>query len=137
MSRVQLKLKGMMGGTVKEILADALAVAERAGCWVNIEINGVSMLIAPEGDTLHRLGANYQLAVERGVNYASGNVVPSAPLPTGDRRPAGWTEALALAFVGAQVATEGVAFAQAFAEGRWSEIQRDWPEFETWRKQRA
>lgn len=47
-----------------------------------------------------------------------------------DRRPAGWTEALALLFMAANGHNpEIVMFAKSFSEGAWQEIESEWPEF--------
>ena len=50
----------------------------------------------------------------------------------GDGRPAGWTEALALEFIGTQYVDCADQFAKAFNEGDWPTIQKEWPEFQTW-----
>lgn len=49
-----------------------------------------------------------------------------------DGRPAGWTEALALEFIGTQYVDCVDQFAKAFNEGDWPTIQKEWPEFQTW-----
>lgn len=47
-----------------------------------------------------------------------------------DRRPAGWTEALALLFMAANGHNPEIGmFAKSFSEGAWQEIESEWPEF--------
>ncbi len=52
--------------------------------------------------------------------------------PLGDKRPAGWTEALALEFIATQMSVECETIAALFNEGAWPEIQKEFPEFQTW-----
>lgn len=51
-----------------------------------------------------------------------------------DKRPAGWTEALALEFIGVSAGHVGQldTFANLFVHGDWPTIQREWPEFQVW-----
>lgn len=51
-----------------------------------------------------------------------------------DKRPAGWTEALALEFVAdrAGKCDELDSFATLFLHGDWATILKEWPEFQTW-----
>lgn len=60
-----------------------------------------------------------------------------------DGRPDGWTEALALEFVGASWPDHGlmddaarVQFAFHFTHGDWQEIQTHYPEFQSWLNER-
>lgn len=48
-----------------------------------------------------------------------------------DKRPAGWTETLALEFIGTQFVDCVDQFAKSFNEGDWPTIQKEWPEFQT------
>lgn len=71
-------------------------------------------------------------------------VAPGEPMPVGecpdcgalvhyyDARPAGWTEALALEFIGTIWFSEPDQFAKAFVEGAWDEVKEHWPEFQDW-----
>lgn len=48
----------------------------------------------------------------------------------GDGRPNGWTEALALSFIASKKLDPDIGlFIDAFNEGAWSEIEREWSEF--------
>lgn len=47
-----------------------------------------------------------------------------------DKRPAGWTEALALEFIAESLELDS--FANLFLHGQWPAIQKEWPEFQTW-----
>lgn len=56
-----------------------------------------------------------------------------------DGRPAGWTEALALAFVAADYSEhavygdfERIGFAKLFLHGDWPAILKEYPEFQLW-----
>lgn len=56
-----------------------------------------------------------------------------------DGRPEGWTELLALMFIGAPLSDHGVedgfdrvSFATWFIEGDWPAIQKSFPEFQIW-----
>lgn len=56
-----------------------------------------------------------------------------------DNRPDGWTELMALKFVGAHYSEhicedsfERIEFVKLFLEGCWPEIQSQFPEFQTW-----
>lgn len=75
MSNVYLKLETFAGGSINEAIADALGVAQRAGCWVKINLNGIDTLISPD-DSLSSLERNYAKARERGATFVSANVVP-------------------------------------------------------------
>lgn len=55
---------------------------------------------------------------------------PLQSMEPGDRRPAGWTEALALSFIVERCnSSQGYTFAKAFCEGDWPAIEEDWPDF--------
>lgn len=76
MSAVRLKLDTFTGPTIDDTLTDACAVAERVGCWVDINVNGISVMIAP-GDRAQTIIANFNEARRRGASFVSANVIPS------------------------------------------------------------
>jgi hypothetical protein len=76
MSAVRLKLDTFTGPTIDATLTDACAVAERVGCWVDINVNGIDVMIAP-GDRAQTIIANFLEARHRGATFVSANVIPS------------------------------------------------------------
>lgn len=52
------------------------------------------------------------------------------PVEPKDKRPPGWIEAMAISFMAANSHDPEIgAFAKAFNEGAWREIEKEWPEF--------
>lgn len=65
MSGVLLKLEGFAGASIDETLTSAVQVSQRVGCWVEINVNGLDVLISPSDLPRHILD-NYEKARERG-----------------------------------------------------------------------
>ena len=77
MASVMLKLEGFAGREIDAVLTDATHVAQRIGCWVEINVNGINVLISPT-DLSQHITSNYAVARERGAGFVSANVIPEA-----------------------------------------------------------
>lgn len=80
MSGVKLKLEGFAGQEVDAVLTDATHVAQRVGCWVSINVNGIDVLVSPT-DMPAVIIRNYAKARERKATFVSATVIPD-PGPT-------------------------------------------------------
>lgn len=78
MSSVKLELEGFAGTEVDAVLTDAVQVAQRVGCWVGINVNGVRVLIGPT-DLPKQIIENYAMARARKAEFVSANIIPSPP----------------------------------------------------------
>ncbi len=70
-----LRLEAGAGGTPREALDQACDVATRIGIWVQVEINGVDVLVPPSGNK-DALYDSWSKAIDRGVSFCSENVTP-------------------------------------------------------------
>lgn len=86
MSAVELNLAGFSGFDVDVVLTDATHVAQRVGCWVRINVNGIEVLISPS-DLPAEIIRNYGIARERKVKFVSANVIPQAEQRTHTFKP--------------------------------------------------
>ena len=68
MSRVILKLEGIVGHEVQDIIRDGLLVAHKLGCLVEIPCNGVTVLIGPNDDP-EALGRAYEAELNSSHTY--------------------------------------------------------------------
>jgi hypothetical protein len=76
MGSVKLQLEGFAGSEIDTVLTDAVHVAQRVGAWVDIDVNGIHVLISPS-DLPAQITKNYWAAQERGAKFVSANVIPT------------------------------------------------------------
>lgn len=72
---VYLNLDVGAGGSPDNDIEHGVVAAARTGLWVKMKLNGVNLLIAPT-DNEDWIKQNWRKALERGVDFASSNVVP-------------------------------------------------------------
>jgi hypothetical protein len=79
MNTLRVKATTFAGGSVEKCVRDLTELAQRLGCWVECNVNGVDVLTPPDA-TPDVMWANYEKARERGATFVSYNVIPAGRL---------------------------------------------------------
>lgn len=68
------------GGSVEQCIHDLASFAQRLGCWVKCDVNGIEVLTPPNA-TGSVMWSNYQKARDRNAKFVSLNVIPHGDKP--------------------------------------------------------